>query len=516
MAEYEVTGVRWQMGDGLTMEQRTQKAEEFIRTLKVGTPLILAAEPDNPKDCEAIAVYMDYTRRVGYIKHESCKEVKPLLDSDGQCDAVVSVNDGHVTFYVEIPNAPEVIVSPVETTRRLPECPLPQGIGLAFSDEERALQVVAPRLVKLVVSADTAGNLLELAERYMPLSRLSFCREDNFWRDHVLKQLRKACRLKLPQNVKERIEQLRDELHETEGDFHFTDEHLQQQLFDEQLNVLRKQAEGEDGLFAKYEKYRKSQPDIIGSLVEWFGNMPHAELCNYKEHGCLAQRLNYLGVSRQELYEVYAVILLLDKYGGKRAVNHKTGSKKKGGNTSTKVNPKPEKQHGVEYPVFSKGSGVTDDHIKAIYRLLTARGWISTQTNVVDFQCLFSGVSNDCEIIWTGQNKLGDNEPTKLGVSALYVLFKKMFDEKLITTGSITQKVGPILESHFVDTEVHFLKNVSNLKTTSAKANEYINLILTIMRMRPSSEDIKRLLEEDMESKYDKNDRQDLNYRKPH
>ena len=49
-AEYEVTGIRWQMGDGLTMEQRTQKAEEFIRTLKVGTPLILAAEPDNPKD----------------------------------------------------------------------------------------------------------------------------------------------------------------------------------------------------------------------------------------------------------------------------------------------------------------------------------------------------------------------------------------------------------------------------------------------------------------------------------
>ena len=318
MAEYEVTGIRWQMGDGLTMEQRTQKAEEFIRTLKVGTPLILAAEPDNPKDCEAIAVYMDYTRRVGYIKHESCKEVKPLLDSDGQCDAVVSGNDGHVTFYVEIPNAPEVIVSPVETTRRLPACPLPQGIGLAFSDEERALQVVAPRLVKLVVSADTAGNLLELAEHYMPLSRLSFCREDNFWRDHILKQLRKACRLKLPQNVKERIEQLRDELHETEGDFHFTDEHLQLQLFDQQLDVLRKQAESEDGLFAKYEKYRKSQPDIIGSLVEWFGEMPHAELCNYKEHGCLAQRLNYLGISRQELYEVYAAILLLDKYGGKR------------------------------------------------------------------------------------------------------------------------------------------------------------------------------------------------------
>lgn len=373
MAEYEVTGIRWQMGNGLTMEQRTQKAEEFIRTLEVGTPLILAAEPDNPKDCEAIAVYMDYTRRVGYIKHESCKEVKPLLNSDGQCDAVVSGNDGHVTFYVEIPDAPEVIVSPVETTRKLPECPLPQGIGLAFSDEERALQVVAPRLVKLEVSADTAGNLLELAERYMPLSRLSFCREDNFWRDHVLKLLRKACKLELPQNVKERLEQLHDELHETEGDFHSRDENLQQRLFEQKLDVLRKQAEGDGGLFAKYEKYIESQPDIIGSLVDWFGKMPHAELCNYKEHGCLSQRLNYMGVSRQELYEVYAAILLLDKYGGDRTGKQKVGTSNK-----------PENENDIKLPKDLDTSRAREYFAKAIekkYMEVTKDGkyrWLGT------------------------------------------------------------------------------------------------------------------------------------------
>jgi hypothetical protein len=90
-----------------------------------------------------------------------------------------------------------------------------------------------------------------------------------------------------------------------------------------------------------------------------------------------------------------------------------------------------------------------------------------------------------------------------------------MFDEGLITTSSKAQKVGPILEMHFVDTDGHFLTNVSNLSTTSAKANDYIQQILRTMKIRPSSEDIHRLLEEDMESKYDENDRQDLNYRKP-
>lgn len=193
-----------------------------------------------------------------------------------------------------------------------------------------------------------------------------------------------------------------------------------------------------------------------------------------------------------------------------------TGSKKSGGKPAQVRVPKSEKQHGVDYPVFSKGSGVTDYHIKALYMYLTARGWISTQTNEVDFMRLFNGEDNDCEIIWTGQDKLGNNEPTVLGVSALYVLFKKMADEKLITTGRKSTRVGPILESHFVDSEGHFLTNVSNISSTSQNANTYIKKILEAMRMRPSSENIQALLQGEMESKYDKYDHQDLSYRRPH
>lgn len=194
---------------------------------------------------------------------------------------------------------------------------------------------------------------------------------------------------------------------------------------------------------------------------------------------------------------------------GRKATSNKGKEK-----PSKDAEAKPERQHGVEYPVFSKGSGVTGNHIKALYRFLTARGWISTQTNEVDFMRLFNGEDNDCEIIWTGQDKLGNNEPTVLGVSALYVLFKKMADEKLITTGRKSTRVGPILESHFVDSEGHFLTNVSNVSSTSQNANTYIKKILEAMRMRPSSENIQALLQEEMESKYDENDRQDMNYKK--
>ncbi len=198
-------------------------------------------------------------------------------------------------------------------------------------------------------------------------------------------------------------------------------------------------------------------------------------------------------------------------YSGKEP---KSASSQRKDNTSRNIASRNEKQHGVDYPVFSKGLGVTEDHIKALYRLLTARGWISTQTKMVDFLRLFNGINNDCEVVWTGQDKLGNSEPTPLGVSALYVLYKSMADEKLIITGSKVERVGPILESHFVDDKGHFLTSVSNVSTTSQKATAYIEQILKIMRMRPDAEDIQRLLAEDMESKYDKNDRQDLNYRK--
>ena len=40
--------------------------------------------------------------------------------------------------------------------------------------------------------------------------------------------------------------------------------------------------------------------------------------------------------------------------------------------------------------------------------------------------------------------------------------------------------------------------------------------ILEIMRKRFDSEDIQLLLQEDMQSAYDKNDRQDLSYRRRH
>lgn len=177
---------------------------------------------------------------------------------------------------------------------------------------------------------------------------------------------------------------------------------------------------------------------------------------------------------------------------------------KKENRKAKKSDAKPvEKQHGVDYPVFAKGLGVTDAHLKMVYYLLKNRGWISPQTSESDFMMLFSDRSNDCKIKWTGQTLRGNNELNILGKSALYVLFKRLVEEKLIKT-SYNERVGPILESHFIDEEGHFLTAISDKKTTSKQANEVIEQVINMMRVKPKSEDLMNLLAEEMQEKHDK------------
>ncbi|MBO4331726.1 MAG: hypothetical protein J5875_00995 [Paludibacteraceae bacterium] len=318
MAEFEVTGVRYQMGVNQSIEKLTELAMSYISQLPKGTPMLLVAEPDNIVDADAVAVYTSEFRKVGYIKHESCRHLKPLLNTTPWLEAQVSGNDGHVTFFIEVPDIPEQHLNTQPTQQRiLPESPLPAGIVLPFTDKERKLQMVASMLCNLEISAENITRFIELAEHYLPLSRLSLTREDDHWRDMMLKKLRNAQLLDLPEAQKKRLEQMNAELKSTMGDFHYAHVRWQPKVFNDQLMVLRRQANDKDGLFERFDNYIEQgtivAADIEKQLREWFKSMPHADLQNYTNHPCLSIMLSYLGVSRQELYDVYAALLLLER-----------------------------------------------------------------------------------------------------------------------------------------------------------------------------------------------------------
>ena len=172
----------------------------------------------------------------------------------------------------------------------------------------------------------------------------------------------------------------------------------------------------------------------------------------------------------------------------------------------------PDGQHGIDHPVFAKGLGIMKVHFQILYVRLIQRGWISTQTNVIDFLRLFNGHANPCEVIWTGREITGKDKPRTVGKAALYVLFTTMESEKIITCTS--SKVGPILESHIVDTGGRYLTKISNDTRVSRSAREFIDDLIRTMHTQVPAEDLQRLLEEEMPSQYDRNDRQDMNQRK--
>ena len=320
-----MTGVRYRMGDGLTIEESTPLAEAFIKGLKVGTPVTLLADGTNPDDRNAIAVFRE-EKHVGYISKTRCEAVLPLLDDDGRCEAKVSGNDGHVTFFIEIENATEACASPMKRERQLPVFPLQRTVHLNFLPEEMSLMAFAPQLVRFSLDEKSPTLLedvrayIEKVEKFMPLSGLSFCIEDNLWRDDVLKMLRKACRLQLPDSEKEQLNQLRIRLSEVVGDFHSCHEDVQLRIFERQLEMLKKQAEGKEGLFWQYERSLDGEPTETERLTGWFKEMPDIRLYDYHDRKVLVRTLNYLRITRRELYDVYAALLLIGKYGGEEDV----------------------------------------------------------------------------------------------------------------------------------------------------------------------------------------------------
>lgn len=318
MAEFEVTGLTYHIGAGLSKEEAKVAVREFFKGLKVGTPLILQAEPSNMHDENAIAVYMNYTRHIGYVKGTSCLEVKPLLDENGQCDAVVLGNDGSKTMFIDIPNAPETVAVSCKRERVLPQVPLGEVLKMDFTEEEKKLQVVAIQLLKLKPAAEDVAALIELTRLYLPLSALSICYDDSLWRDHILKNLRAACRLKVAPEQKHQLEELNEQLRAIEADQTRTSDRPKLKLMEAQLDKLRELSKAEDGLFANFEYHIASSgnsvKDELAKLKGWFKAMPHLKMRNYQQHDALSECLGYQRVSRKELYEIYAAILILERY----------------------------------------------------------------------------------------------------------------------------------------------------------------------------------------------------------
>ena len=289
MTEFTITGIRYNLGNFASIDDATAAAVEYVAGLKKGQKVLLVAEPENPVDPNAIAVYIDYERR-GRIDREETSEIHPLLDEDHQCEAEIVRTDNHITAFVTIPGAPDSHRKAKEHQRVLPESILGDNVKMPFTTEESNLQVIARNLLRMEVDSNNYRSFIQLAERYLPFLKLSICDDECFWMNRIAKKLN-------------RVYSKRKELGMTDEE---AEEALSLYLYEKYIETFLNHQD-----FAEADKAKMAAE--YERLSGWLRNLEWSELRNPDDLQTMGFKVYYLGLSRQELYELYSVLLILEK-----------------------------------------------------------------------------------------------------------------------------------------------------------------------------------------------------------
>ena len=108
------------------------------------------------------------------------------------------------------------------------------------------------------------------------------------------------------------------------GDMHRTSDHWPERVFKQHLQTVKADKEITDHLYQKYCKTFLDGKDFneadknrvrleLGRLRLWLENMPCSELRNPNDLDAMALRVNYMHLSRTEIYDLFSVLLLIEK-----------------------------------------------------------------------------------------------------------------------------------------------------------------------------------------------------------
>lgn len=413
------------MGQGLSFEEKSELAKEFIKGIKIGTKVILEAETDNPADENAVMVFMDDTFR-GRIAREQCLEVRQLMDENMQADAVVTRNDEELAFFITIPGAAEMKMQPQMIERILPESPLGTNVKMPFMIEEKTLDMLAKRLVGMEITKDTIADFIEKAEHYQPLSDFTICYSDELRFSAIFDKVnwirRNKTQLELSEANLTRIQNLHEKLHTKVRTMRRSWNKAIEKTFINHLNKLRANEENTQILYKKYcEAFLDSKPFADADqekmrqerdrLLKWFAEMEWSELKDPKQLGKMASKLAYLRVSRTEIYDVYKAVLLLeqlDKHLPDNMPAESTSASSTSAKKKTKKTAKPKNQQPMTLKYFKhddKGElKKMKKRVSIVFKLFNHWGWISKDTKSADFESFFEGKPRNCNISWTGGN----------------------------------------------------------------------------------------------------------------
>lgn len=313
MAIFTIAGLRYYCGDHATKEQRDAAAESYLASVPAGATFWLKAEPSNKYDPLAVAVYDEDMCRRGHVSGADAAECHRYL-SRGIAEASFVDHDGHVTYRLAVEGEPEGEAP--QAAEWVPS-PLRGKAWLQVRDEEERRTMLLGILYRTPVDPATAAKLLGWVERCVELTNETLCGTDIRGNIALMSRLvmleDEAEALGLGAEHIARIKRSRALLADRLGDL--TAEGGFSHIMRRQLAALRLTARQPGGLFAQYDALPPADDISIDSLRRWLAEVVLTEA--FDDADTLARTIRYARLEVDQLYEVYAAMLLIERAANK-------------------------------------------------------------------------------------------------------------------------------------------------------------------------------------------------------
>ena len=191
--EITITGIRYAICPmEMSMEDKDSFTQDYLSKIPKGKKIILKAQPDNPFDHNAIAAYINYSQRIGYVSAGELEDVKSLLDENDILECSV-VRWEHVTLFLEAEGETAFGNINLKEEDKFAKTPFEEYAKLSLEDDEHLLDIISLKVFTCVLpDDDIPDEWLDLTEKFLEKINISVSMKHLNWKSRMRKLLRKV------------------------------------------------------------------------------------------------------------------------------------------------------------------------------------------------------------------------------------------------------------------------------------------------------------------------------------
>lgn len=406
----------------LPSEERDRLTVEFVKRLEPGHKVILTAENNNPMHDLAVMVYVDDKFR-GYIAREQCRDVRQLMNEDTPIEAVVTGRKEEKAFFVSIKGAEDRQIDlDLRREKKLFRCPLGENGMVSFTQEENTFRMLSMRLASMDLTKESAAEFIKSAEAYKNLLTMSVCNYDFYLLGVIIKRLGAFLDMSdekaIAPALRAQAEALQGQLSTCVSDMR--PKNGLEKNFIIFLDRLRADCGRTDALYKKYcqtyldnKNFEEADKEKMFSereeLQKW---LTEIELFRPRDPGQLeemASQLAFRETTRFDIYNIYSVLLLLDKFDeylpdSLPAAPKDSKKTARGRQKKKPIKKKNDTPKTLMYFIHGNKAVLKKQQKRVVYvyRLLNDWKWIDNETTPDAFDDFFKGRPKHCNIKWRG------------------------------------------------------------------------------------------------------------------